>query len=226
VKNREQLFAAKTFAASYIVKANVKRVTKEEYKAAADKTGLTAAQVKNVWKTFTETCGSFIDGRVSSQEYIGKGQCFGVPTVKSEYNRREVEPEEAAEILLYYMNTRYTTSRDVANKYKISVNQIYEWIRELNVRGTLMGQMVLNPKKYGKAEVKDVIWMKKHPTTTRKTIAALSNNEKLSYVRVSQVLQDYLTDLSNLDIELFLKSALEEDEDLRSKRYQKEEVKE
>jgi transposase-like protein len=227
MKNRKQLYLAKAKAASIIVKANVRRVTEKEYETAASKTGLTATQVENVWKTFTETCGTFIDGRVSSQDYIGKGQCFGVPSVKAQFGRRDVEPEEAAEILLYYMNTHYTTSRDVANKYQVSVNQIYEWIRELSVSGTLLGQMILNPRKYGKSNVKDIIWLTKHPKTQRKTIVALTDSERLNYERVAQVLQIYLKDLSNLEIEIFLRTAAMEDEELRSKRFpKKEEVKE
>ena len=218
--NRKQLFAAKARATAIIVDSNVKSVSEKDFTNTAKATGLKAAQVKKAWMQFTESGGTYIDGRVSTKEYIGKEQ-FCNPSVKGQYGRREVSPDEAAEILLYYMSTHYTTSRDVANKYKVSVQQIYEWIHELNVSGTLLGQMILNPRKYAKPEVKDVIWLTKHPKTTRKTVRNLSSTEKMNYVRVSQVLRKYLTALAELDVEVFLKTAVMEDEELRSKRYPK-----
>lgn len=223
--NKNQIYDAKALAASIVVGKNPAHVTVKELGDAAKATGLKTSQVKNLWRTFTETCGTYIDGRVSSKDYIGKGQVFGTPSVKSEYGYRDVTVDEAAEILLYYMNTHFVNSREVANKYKVSVKQIYDWIRELNVSGTLMGTMVLNPKKYGKPEVKDVIWMTKHPYTTRKGIRTLSQSERLNYTRVADVLKTYLTRLTNLDIEVFLKSALADDEEMRSKKYPKKEEK-
>ena len=110
---------------------------------------------------------------------------------------RDVSSAEAAKIILEYMQSNCTvTSRDLSVKYSISVVQFYNWIRELNVSGTLLGKRVLNPSKYAKLNVLDAIWIKRNPKTQRKSITRLTSLELAALKRVSDVLEKYLMGLT------------------------------
>ena len=48
-------------------------------------------------------------------------------------------------------------------KHRLSQVQFYEFIHELNVAGSVLGKRVLDPKKYAKVDVKEVIRFAKKP---------------------------------------------------------------
>ena len=150
--------------------------------------------LKSAWATFQQTGGKQVDRRVSTK----KGSLKFTPSVVCKnHMRTNVSAQEAASIILTYMNSNELNSRELCNAHNISVSQFYGWIKELNVKGTLMGNTILNPKKYAKCETKDVIWYYKYPNTSRKSIVSLSAMEQHQYERIAYVLVKYLADLKN-----------------------------
>lgn len=190
--NTKELLEKKEAMCLEIVQMGLKKVTSVDVDDAGSRHDLKPAQARRVWKNFTQTGGK-LDKRFK------KGST--VPTIKMKqshsgyYYSREVKAPEAAKIILDYMHSNLT-SREISVKYKVSVKQFYEWISELNVSGTILGVKVLNPQKYAKLSVLDAIWLKRKPKTTRKSIARLSNSERVALVRVGQILEKYLTALA------------------------------
>lgn len=170
------------------------KITTKKISQVAKEVKIPAHILKNAWDTFQQTGGKQVDRRVTTK----KGSLKFNPTVVCT-NRmdKNVTAAEAAKILLEYMSSNDANSRELCNKHGISIAQFYGWIKELNVRGTLMNNTILDPKKYAKCETKDVIWYYKHPDTTRKSIVKLSAMEQHQYKRIACVLVKYLTDLMN-----------------------------
>lgn len=172
-----------------LVEMKVKKVGENEVKQVAKELGLRPTTMQLAWNNFQQTGGKYIDRAATT----GGGSLYFTPTVTATYMKinKEISPAKAGMILREYMTTDIK-SRELCNKYEMPLNQFYGYIQELNVKGTLMGFKVLDPKKYAKVEVKDVIWLRKNPDTKRKSILALTDMEKVAYERVADVLMDYL----------------------------------
>lgn len=191
---QRKTYKQKLLGCQKIVELRAKSVNDTHIKKVADEVGLSLPVMKRAWMNFQESGGKYIDKTVSTHN----GNLYIKPVIKCNQTkmRYDVSPAEAGSMLIEYMTTP-KTSRELANKYKITVNQFYSYIHELNVQGTIAGVKVLDPKKYAKVEVKDVIWLRKVPTTTRKTIRVLSDSERMAYERVADVLMDYLPRMKN-----------------------------
>lgn len=182
------LYLRKVEACMILAAMNKKKITSQDIRVAAKLTATHYRSIESAWRTFQESGGKYIDYRVTTN----KGSIKMTPTLKSEYKARNVSLEEAGDIILEYMRDSKINSRKLCNNHQISVPQFYSWIRELNVSGTLLGKRILDPKKYAKLIIKDVIWFAKRPNTSRKSILALSAPEVAAYKRVATVLQEYL----------------------------------
>lgn len=176
---------------------NKKRITDSDILAVSTQVECSSKGLKRAWQVFQETGGKYIDYRVKT----GNGARFEAkPTIKGNHTVKNVTPEEAGSIIIEYMTTDIN-SRALSVKYGVALNQIYEWIHELNVSGTILGKKVLNPKKYAKLNVKDVIWMHKKPNTKRASIKELTVTEKAAYKRVARVLLEYLPQVKENKVE-------------------------
>lgn len=164
-----------------------KKISKEDIENAAKEVGLSYSAMAIAWNNFQQSGGKYVDRRNTT----GSGSIKITPKTICNNWSRAVSPETAGDILREYMMTNIS-SRAICNKHNISVTQFYSWISELNISGTILGKKVLNPKKYAKIEVKDVIWMRKNPKTTRKSIVNLTECEKMAYERVADILMMYL----------------------------------
>jgi len=167
----------------------VKKISLKEIRDIADFTGMKETTLAKAWINFVETGGKTVDKRHTT----GYGTIVIQPkkvALYTKYNKK-VTAQDAGDAIFYYMTTD-ASSREIANKYKMSVKQFYGLIDELNVKGSLLGKKVLNPKKYAKVNVLDVIWLYKHPDTNRKSIVALTELEKIAYRHVADVLLNYL----------------------------------
>lgn len=177
-----------------LVALDKKRINDEDIINAVDdinnETGsdLSYTAAKRAWLNFVETGGKYTDRRKTT----GNGTIIMTPTVEAFYPKRTIKRKTAAKIILEYLNSNDLNSRELCNKYKISLTQFYDLLHELNVSGTIMGKEILDPKKYAKIDVKDAIWFTKYPATRRKSITSLTPFEKVALVRVSQVLDKYL----------------------------------
>lgn len=188
VKSKESLFNRKLKACMFLSNMDKKKINSQDIRVAAKVTNTSPKSIKSAWRTFQESGGKYIDYRITTN----KGSIKMKPTVLSEYPTRNVSFKEAGSIIVEYMTNSDINSRELCNNHKISVTQFYAWIRELNVSGTLLGKRVLDPKKYAKLIVKDVIWLTKRPNTQRKSILALNACELAAYKRVATVLLKYL----------------------------------
>ena len=171
-----------------IVALNKKKVDLDTIKLIAKEANLKASTLKRAWDNFVQTGGRTVDRRFKT----GSGTIKMKPSVVcNNHKRKDVSTSEAGTIIKYYM-TNKISSRELCNKYNISVGQFYSWLKELRVSGTLLGRKIFDTKKYAKPEVKDVIWYYREPKTERKSITRLSIMEKANYRRVAEVLLAYL----------------------------------
>lgn len=177
----------KLIGCSKLVKMKKKKITKEDIQKVANEIGVSFNVMSTAWNNFQQSGGKTVDRRSTT----GAGSIKIEPKTVCNNLSRGVSPETAGEIIRDYM-TSDISSRALCNKHRISIYQFYGWIKELNIHGTVLGKKVLDPKKYAKIEITDVIWMRKNPETTRKSIVALTDAEKLAYDRVADILMMYL----------------------------------
>lgn len=192
---KENQLSEKLAGCEYLANLKVKKITDNQIKDASEMYNISEKKLKSAWNNFVETGGKSVDLRVSS----GKGTIRMKSTVRPNTVKRIVSVEEAGSIILDYM-TGPLNSREISNKYNISLFQFYGWIKELNTSGRILGKKVLDPLKYAKLEVKDVIWLYKKPNTKRKTITTLTYAEKQAYKRVATVLLNYLPRIKNTEV--------------------------
>lgn len=192
---KENQLSEKLAGCEYLANLKVKKITDSQIRDVSEMYNISEKKLKSAWNNFVETGGKNVDLRVSS----GKGTIKMKSTVKPNTVKRIVTAEEAGSIILDYM-TGALNSREISNKYNISLFQFYGWIKELNTSGKILGKKVLDPLKYAKLEVKDVIWLYKKPNTKRKTITALTYAEKQAYKRVATVLLNYLPRIKNTEV--------------------------
>lgn len=188
---KKDLYTHKMQACMELAEMNKKKITDEDIKVVSRQHGLPQASLRNGWKTFQESGGKFIDYRVKTGKYVGNSQFAKPKTTACKSYRDDVTAAEAGSIIIEYMTTDIK-STELSAKHQISTSQFYSWIRELNTSGTLMGKRVLDPKKYAKLKITDVIYFRKNPDTNRKSITSLSATEKYCYKRVAEVLLNYL----------------------------------
>lgn len=186
-------YTKKAQAITKLVEKNKTKISASDLSEVARDLKMPYSAVLLAWNTFGETGGKLIDRKQTT----GRGTIKMEPTVKATYPINEaITAKEAAAILVEYMTTDMN-SRNLCNKHQIALSQFYGWIRELTISGTIMGTLILDWNKYGKVEIKDVIWAKKKPNTMRKSIVSLNPTEQLAFERVSQVLEKYLTAVAN-----------------------------
>jgi len=128
---------------------------------------------KNMTKTLTE------EQKVQMRKY--NGLYFEGLKVQ------QITDEQAANILKEYIFTSIKAIR-ILDKYKMDKNQFYNIIKELNVSGKIGNKQVLNPTKYSKTNLKEVIRYSKKPHL-------FENKSKLEVAkleRVKTVLEKYL----------------------------------
>ena len=189
--SNRQRYTRKMDGCAKLASLQKKKITSDDILVASRQVGLTKESLANAWRTYQESGGNFVDYRVKNQKYIDSEQ-FGKPKIIASYNTRPITAEEAGDIILDYMKTPEINSRELSNKYKISVSQFYSWIHELEVSGRLLGKRVLEPSKYAKLNIKDVIWFYRNPNTERTSIKNLNVYQKYAYRRVATVLLNYL----------------------------------
>lgn len=189
----KKYFDQKVKGCEYLVNLKAKKINKTHIVAAAKLVGLSTDVMEKAWNNFVQTGGKSVDKASTNSK---NAALILTPTVRlTVTKKRVVTSKEAGKILLRYMKERNVKSRELCNEYKITMDQFYEWINELNVSGTLLGTTILNHKKYAKVNVLDAIWLYKRPKTIRKSIKALTATEKLAYQRVGDVLVHYLSAL-------------------------------
>lgn len=181
-------YAKKVEICKYLSGLNAKKVTDSHIISAAEKFDVPVATARRAWKTFQET-GGIVDKRgvKKNNTPFCERKTFPIYT-----KMRTVLPKDAASAILEYMTTK-KKSVEICNEYKVVPHQFYEWINEIQVKGTLLGKPVLNHKKYAKIEVLDAIRIVKFPNTCKKSITELNDLERAAYERVGTVLQKYLS---------------------------------
>lgn len=187
--------AKKVNACIYLIGLRKKHVSANDIKVAANKFQLAYDTTERAWKNFTETGGKVVDRNdlyhATKVTFLINNLANAKSKFKRSTKRRVVSFDEAKAIISEYMTTNIN-SRELSVKHNISINQFYEWLRELEVKGTLLGVKILDTQKYAKVSVVDAVWLKKKPKSQRYSIRTLSYTEKEALRRVGDVLQIYL----------------------------------
>lgn len=187
--------AKKVNACIYLIGLRKKHVSANDIKVAANKFQLAYDTTERAWKNFTETGGKVVDRNdlyhATKVTFLINNLANAKSKFKRSTKRRVVSFDEAKAIISEYMTTNIN-SRELSVKHDISINQFYEWLRELEVKGTLLGVKILDTQKYAKVSVVDAVWLKKKPKSQRYSIRTLSYTEKEALRRVGDVLQIYL----------------------------------
>ena len=188
------IYGKKVKGCCMLSESNVKHINKTHILDVANKVGLSFNQMELAWNNFVQSGGKFVDNRyrTSAGSKAPKMRLLtGYKNPSQKGLRRAVSSKEARKVLLEYL-----TSKDslvvVANRHGIDFRLAYDWIKELSVSGTINGEMILNVKKYAKLPIIDVFYLYKHPNTKRASIVNLSETEKSAYMRVANVLLNYL----------------------------------
>lgn len=182
-------YTAKRRAVIMLAEMNIKKITNKEIRLVAKKYKLKSSILRRAWTTFQETGGKTFDRRVKTHFGTIKMTPTHLYYTKINYS---ITPSQAGSMILQYMHDPKISSREICYVNKVSVLQFYGWLHELEVKGTLMGRRVLDPQKYAKLNIKDVIWLKRNPNTKRKSINNLTTLERVQYRRVATVLEKYL----------------------------------
>lgn len=195
----------KTLAVNELASSTSKKITNLMIKNTAKKYGLTKDSLKTAFTNFMNF------GKVDLR-YAGKRRKsklnFVSPTKLPYYPWKKITSKEAGNLLHEYIFSWGDTAKEFSRKYQLNLMQLYSWIKELTISGKLLGRKVLDPRKYMKIDVKNVIVLEKyskkaycktmskldnvHRKGWRKAVAKMSKEEILIHRRVAVVLDKYL----------------------------------
>lgn len=186
-----------------LVSTGKKRITSADIKEEAAKLNISYQTAQRAWKNFVQSGGTLIDRRGTS--------CWGTIAtrdirglISSGKLRRQKYPtkqtpktaKEAGDIIIEYMTTKIRTC-ELLTKYGVTRDQFYNWIREIEVSGTLLGVKIIDTKKYAKLKILDAIRLHKYPYTKKKSIVNMTESEVMAYLRLADVLLLYLPRTKN-----------------------------
>ena len=169
-------------------------LTNEDYKEIAAKHNLTMKQLKLCHNNVLRD--GKLDNRITT-----KAETLDIERrIECHYtHNRQLNAKQAAKIILSWMRYKKSTSRAFCNMHHMPVPQLYNLLKEIEVKGTLLGEKVLDPNNFSKPKVTDAIWLYKYPETTRKSIKKLNYEEGIVIRRIAIVLIQYLTEISQRD---------------------------
>lgn len=183
-------FKKKLVGCTNLVSLKQKKIKAADIAIEAKNQKIPYSSLKSAWKNFQQTAGK-VDLRYTK---MGHGKKLNIipKTPRIGVLNTSIGRKKAGRIIREYMTSNDLSSVELCNKYEIRPDQLYGWIKELNTSGRIMGKKVLDPSKYAKVNVLDVIWMYKHPNTRRQSIQKLHDYQRTAYARVADVLLDYL----------------------------------
>lgn len=170
--------------------ADVKKITPKMIRNEAENQGISYHVMKRAWENYMKFGNPEL--RYKSKGVftpLKQAQQISVWQLKNRPNFpvKELTTEEAGKLLKSYIFSG-KQAFEVLKKNKISKNQFYDLIKELNVSGTVLGRKVLDPKQYAKVDVKQVIKFHKKPHLFHN----MSLLEIGIFQRILAVLQNYL----------------------------------
>ena len=175
-----------------LVATKKKHINDDDVEKIADDIKIPYPVANRAWKNFVERSGD-VDRRRKHSKFT---LVYNIKVKKKPYTKtRVIDGSEAAKIILEFMQPK-TSTTELSKKYKVSIHQIYGWIHELEISGRLLGNRVLNPEKYSKPNLLTAIAYRKNPYSRAARITSLSSEERLNYIRVTDVLKDYLTPIA------------------------------
>jgi DNA-binding transcriptional regulator YhcF (GntR family) len=173
-----------------LVDLKVKKVTPIMIRTEAKSLGLTFETLNRAWTNFVQF--GVVDLRTKDgRKFLNHKQKQQVNTNNKKYFKglkvQSLTQQQKANMVREYTFTNIKAV-DLFRKYSMSPTQFYEIIRKLNVAGTVDGKGILNPKKYAKLDIKEVIRYSKKPHLFRKS--DLLHKKHLQ--RVIDILDKYL----------------------------------
>lgn len=172
-------------------KLDIKKITKKEITKAANDLNLKTDTAILAWKNFVETGHPDLKSKNLDHLVLSKSKKANLILRMNNYRKdRKVlllTPEQAKKLLKEYIFSKETVI-SFTKKYNMDLNQFYDIIKELNIKGTVLGSKVLDPKKYLKTNIKKIIKYNKKPYL----FANMNIIKKANYDRVLIVLNKYL----------------------------------
>jgi hypothetical protein len=170
--------------------SGVKKITPKMIATEAVKQGLSFGQMDRAWKNYVQF--DRVDLRTKD---TSKAMTQEQKDQMKKYNGlyfeglkvQQLTDEQASNILKEYIFTGIKAVK-ILDKYKMDKNQFYNIIKELNVSGKVGEKQVLNPAKYSKTNLKEVIRYSKKPHLFKNK----SKLELAKLERVRTVLAKYL----------------------------------
>jgi len=169
----------------------LKKITTENVRTEANKLQLDFSIAKRAWKNFQETGHADLkllkNGEAAAEPEKKKNMRAHSALYYAETKVLSLDYATASKIVRDYIFTNLK-GIEVIRKYGINPHQFYNLIKELNIKGTLLGKKVLDPRQYLKVNLKKVIRFHKKPHLF-KTMDLL---KQATYKRVLIVLDSYL----------------------------------
>ena len=170
-----------------IVDLSVKKVAASILEAEAAKQGVSYSTMKRAWMNFTQF--GIVDRRGTGR--LEPSQKLAVKERNKKYFTGlkwiNATPQMACDIIREYA---FTDIKAVAlfKKYGLNPHQFYNWLKELEVAGEVLGKTIFDVTKYLKPKVKTVVEYSKYPWRFEKTDPILV----AQYKRILTVLKEYL----------------------------------
>jgi len=170
---------------------NVKKVTLSHVEAEAKAQGVSKSSLFRAWLNFLQFGNPVLNEKDLTHKNTVTQKLQKKAWAKTNLSgltARALTDVEKRNLLKDYFFDTALSVTDTVKKYKITMTQFYDIVRDLNVSGKVNGKMVLNPVKYAKVDVKEVAKFNKKPHLFK---GANPIHNKLLQ-RVSTVLKNYL----------------------------------
>jgi hypothetical protein len=171
-----------------IVNLNAKKVTPQILKAEATNQGITYEVMRRAWLNFVQF--GVIDRRGTGR--LKPSKKLAMKTYNAKYfsgakARKNVLPIEACGIIRDYAFTDIKAI-NLFKKHGVTKDQFYNWLKELEVTGEVLGKTIFDVTKYLKPRVKKVIEYSKYPWRFNDADPIVV----AQYRRILTVLKEYL----------------------------------
>lgn len=171
-----------------IVNLNAKKVTPQILKTEAANQGITYEVMRRAWLNFVQF--GKVDRRGTGR--LKPSEKLALKEYNSKYfsglkARKNVIPFEACSIIKDYAFSSIKAV-NLFKKHGITPKQFYNWLKELEVTGEVLGRTIFDVTKYLKPDVKSVIEYAKYPWRFEKTDPLVI----AQYKRILTVLKEYL----------------------------------
>lgn len=166
-----------------------KKITRSDIIKVAENLGLSENVMRRAWRNLEQYGTTDLRRTQNGTKSLTDDQKKKTLLNNARYfkglTKRNLYAKTARKIVREYVFTDIKAV-ELFKKHKITPHQFYNWLRELDVKGTIMGQKILDPTQYDKNHIKDIIKMR------RRGYVEVNPERAIQYTRVITVLEFYL----------------------------------